>query len=221
MSGQGQFAAPPRERGRRAGLTRQDVLDAALALADADGPESLSMRRIGTALGVQAMTVQHHVGSKDALLDALVAQLFREALTAEASLPEGSTWPEMTRALAHRLRATLHAHQHLTTLVATRPAVTRENLDLLETFVASLHRAGLTPGQALEITYAVVGFVIGQAGMEVGLDPQERRAQLAARDPAEWPTLIQGAGAPAWPDLDPFELVLDALLERFAELVGD
>jgi AcrR family transcriptional regulator len=65
-------------------LTRQRVLDAAVALADRDGVGSLSMRKLATELGVEAMSLYHHVASKEAILDGIVDVVF-----GEIELPSG------------------------------------------------------------------------------------------------------------------------------------
>ncbi|HLL24007.1 MAG TPA: TetR family transcriptional regulator, partial [Kofleriaceae bacterium] len=52
-------------------LTREAILDAAIALLDRDGMAGLSMRRIGAAVGVEAMSLYNHVPNKDALLDGI------------------------------------------------------------------------------------------------------------------------------------------------------
>jgi AcrR family transcriptional regulator len=74
----------------RAPLTRQRVLDAAVELADRDGVGSLSMRKLAQELGVEAMSLYHHVANKDAILDGLIDIVF-----SEIELPSGQTgWRE-------------------------------------------------------------------------------------------------------------------------------
>lgn len=72
--------AAQRARGQRAGLTRQAVLEAALRLVDQEGLKALSMRRLGAELGVEAMTLYHHVPNKTALLDGMIEQVVAEAV---------------------------------------------------------------------------------------------------------------------------------------------
>ena len=62
------------ERRARPRLSRDRVLQAAVSLADANGIEALSMRRLGEQLGVEAMSLYRHVASKDDLLDAMVRE---------------------------------------------------------------------------------------------------------------------------------------------------
>ena len=87
-------------RGRRVGLTRSRVLDAALEIIDRDGLAALSMRRLGAALGVEAMTIYHYVPNKDALLDGVLEEVFRQSYSRR--LRSGS-WQEQLRSYAHPL----------------------------------------------------------------------------------------------------------------------
>ena len=80
-----------RGQGERAGLSRGLVLDAAVALVDSDGLDRLSMRRLGAALGVEAMTLYHYVPNKAALLDGLVEWVLQHSATA-SDLAGGLSW---------------------------------------------------------------------------------------------------------------------------------
>ena len=77
-------------RGRPRGetLTRDQVVDAAIAIADAEGLEGLSMRKLGKAVGVQAMSLYNHVANREALLDALVERIVLEITPPGALLDE-------------------------------------------------------------------------------------------------------------------------------------
>src|SRR3954452_18286862 len=95
-----------RGAGRRARLSRDRVLHAAVALADFGGLESLTMRRLGEDLGVEAMSLYKHVANKDALLDGMVDLVF-----AEIDLPPGDTdWRTAMRERAVSARAALVRH---------------------------------------------------------------------------------------------------------------
>src|SRR3989337_1069 len=87
-------------------LDRRRVLQAALGLADREGLDALTMRRLGNELGVDPMTVHHHVESKDRLLDGIA-----ELLWEEVALPESSGDPaEALRGLARALRDLFRRH---------------------------------------------------------------------------------------------------------------
>jgi len=81
-------------RVRRSGLTRQDVLVAALRMIDADGVEALSMRRLGRALDRDPMRLYRFAASKDELLDAVVELVLSEL---EVSSPMADDWEDVLR----------------------------------------------------------------------------------------------------------------------------
>src|SRR5919109_5024828 len=87
----------------RVPLTRQRVLKAAVALADDGGIEQLTMRKLGQALGVEAMSLYHHVANKDALLDGMVDLVFGEV----ESPAGGAHWKTAMRQRAISARAAL------------------------------------------------------------------------------------------------------------------
>ncbi|WP_069816793.1 TetR/AcrR family transcriptional regulator C-terminal domain-containing protein [Streptomyces sp. TP-A0874] len=204
--------AANRARGQRAGLTRQAVLETAVHLADQEGLKALSMRRLGTELGVEAMTIYHHVPNKDALLDGMV-----ELVIAEAAPPEigAATWREGLRAYADALVTTLGAHPYIVPLLMSRPAVTPRNLRTMEAAVAALHEAGLTLPRALDVVHSVTSLALGHAAVQAGRADGET-ADLADVDPDTYPVLVRAAReAGDTPSRAGFGFALDALLSGF------
>lgn len=97
-------------------LDRDRVLDAALALADEEGLDALSMRRIGRALGVEAMSLYNHVADKDDLLDGLV-----ERVLMEIELPEpGREWRDEVRRRYRSARGAFARHPWAIRLLESR-----------------------------------------------------------------------------------------------------
>ncbi len=74
---------------RRAGLSRERVLGAAVTLADESGLDGLSMRKLASSLGVEAMSLYNHISNKDHLLDGMVDVVFAE-IDAPATAATGS-----------------------------------------------------------------------------------------------------------------------------------
>ena len=101
----------------RGPLTVQSILKEATALADEGGLAALSMRALGRRLGVEGMAVYHHFANKDALLDALVDQVFHEM-----ALPEGPDWRAGLRARSVSERLVLRRHPWAIGLVESRTA---------------------------------------------------------------------------------------------------
>lgn len=149
----------------RAGLSRGEVLDAALALIDADGIEALSMRRLGRALGRDPMRLYRHAASKDALLDGVVELVLAEL---DVSTPQDAgDWEEVLRSTAHAFRAVAVAHPHVVPLLVTRPLasplVVRPlgTLRLLEALLELFIGAGFDGRGALRAYRFYIGFLYG------------------------------------------------------------
>ncbi|MGP3936246.1 TetR/AcrR family transcriptional regulator [Nonomuraea sp. KM88] len=210
--------SPKRTRGQNAGLTRQAILRAALALADREGLKALSMRRIGQELGVEAMSLYQHVAGKDALLDGLVEQLFTQAAP---PLAEAASWQEGLRGYGHTLLRVLLAHPNVIPLVVGRPAITPQNLHLMEDALHMLRAAGLPLERALDMLYAVTGFVVGHVAILAasGSDrhaPGDRLQAIPDPDLRETPLLAEATRAqrPSGPD-PRFGFALEAMLKGF------
>ncbi|MEV6986023.1 TetR/AcrR family transcriptional regulator C-terminal domain-containing protein [Sphaerisporangium sp. NPDC051017] len=207
-----------RARGQNAGLTRQAILQAALALAEREGLKALSMRRIGQELGVEAMSLYQHVASKDALLDGLVEQLFTQAAPPPAV---AASWQECLREYAYSLLRVLIAHPNIIPLVVSRPAITPQNLHLMEDALQMLHTAGLPLERALDMLYAVTGFVVGHvailaAGGRARHTPANRMQAIPDLDLRETPLLAEATRTRRSSGTDPrFGFALEAMLRGF------
>jgi AcrR family transcriptional regulator len=154
----------PGGQGRRVGLTREQILTAALAIIDQGGVESLSMRRLGQALNRNPMAIYRHAADKDALLDGVVEQVVAEfAVPREA----GGDWETGLREIAHAFRRVTIAHPNVVPLLAIRPLVGPLALqptgmlrlleDLLEVFIT----AGFDQHGALHAARLFTGFLYG------------------------------------------------------------
>ncbi|PKV92015.1 TetR family transcriptional regulator [Amycolatopsis echigonensis] len=192
----------------RAGLTRERVVDAALAFADEHGIAALSMRKLGAELGVEAMTLYHYVPSKEALFDALVDRLV-SALAGIEPEPGGSG-PEWLGRVARAYRQQLLAHPGVLPLAAARPAVSPDSLQMLETALQMLE---LPPARGLDMVNAVMTFVLGHTLAEAGRTPGTRSDMdsLAHLDEDRFPLLAQALRGGARHE-ERFEFALRALL---------
>jgi AcrR family transcriptional regulator len=171
---------------RRSGLSRAEVLTAALALIDADGVEALSMRRLGKALGRDPMRLYRHASSKDALLDGVVDLVLSELPL--PAVPEGGSWEEALRRTAHAFRVLALAHQHVVPLLVTRPLATPlvmrplGTLRPLEALLDLLVGSGFDGRGALHAYRLYLGFLYGHVLNEL----QER-----VQDPEESDDLLR------------------------------
>ena len=214
---------PPRGNGSGRGrLSRDRVLAAAVALADAGGLESLTMRRLGEDLGVEAMSLYKHVTNKDDLVDGMVDLVF-----AEIELPPpGAEWRTAMRERAVSVRSALIRHPWATALMQSRTAPGPATLHHHDTVIGTLRGAGFSVGLTAHAFSALDAYVYGFALQQRSLpfdtleEAQEVGRQMFARmPPGAYPHLteltVQHILQPGYDYGDEFayglELVLDGL----------
>jgi len=162
------------ERGdqRRQRLSRERVVGAALAIADADGLGALTIRSLATELGVKPMSVYYHVAGKDDILAALVDVVFGEI---ELPVP-GRDWrPEMERR-ADSARAVLARHRWAIGLLESRPDPGPANLRHHDTVLATLRAAGFSPELTAHAYALIDSYVYGFALQEASLPFEGRES---------------------------------------------
>jgi AcrR family transcriptional regulator len=150
---------------RRGRLTRERVLEAALALADAGGLGSLTIRSLATELGTKPMSVYYHVAGKSEILDALVDTVFGEI---ELPTPGGDWRSEMERR-AHSTREALARHRWAIGLLESRTTPGPANLRHHDTVIATLRRAGFSPELTAHAYALLDSYVYGFALQEAAL----------------------------------------------------
>src|SRR5215210_607228 len=99
------------------------------------------MRKLGAALGVEAMSLYNHVANKEDVLDGVVAELLVEVQLPDPDAP----WPDQVRDLAHEFRRVGHAHPGAFLLLGSRPVRSLDAFAPLECAYAALRKAGLEP----------------------------------------------------------------------------
>ncbi|MFG3223741.1 TetR/AcrR family transcriptional regulator C-terminal domain-containing protein [Kitasatospora sp. NPDC048194] len=161
---------PSRRTRPRTGLTREKVIDAAIAYVDEHGLAALSNRKLGAALGVEGMTLYYYVPSKAALLDGMVERLLELSAGDLFAAPSGP-WTDVVRDFAVALRRMLLDHPAMLTVLATRPAATPASLALLERGITVLRDDGVPLADALDVLNSVVRWTLGHALAEVGETP--------------------------------------------------
>jgi len=149
----------------RARLTRDDVVDAAVAVADEGGLTQVSMRNVGRELGVEAMSLYHHVSDKSALLDAMVDWIFRRI-----ELPAADDgWREGLRRTAESTGRVLAAHPWALGLVESRRTPGAAVLRHHDAVLGCLRRNGFPIMLASHAFSAVDSYVYGFVLTELNL----------------------------------------------------
>jgi AcrR family transcriptional regulator len=162
--------------GRPARLTREMVLRAGLALADREGADSLTMRRLAAELDCGVMTLYGYVRDRDDLVGGVVGLLTAEV---ESGVEPGGSWPDVARQGANAYRAMARRHPGAFPLLALSGAAQAVVEPYLERIVAAYVRAGLGEREARELLGVVDSFCSGFLLME--LDEEAATAQAAAR----------------------------------------
>lgn len=173
----GHGEAPPR---RARSLSRDEIVRAAIAVADAEGPDAISMRRIARELNAGAMSLYWHVASKEELLD-----LMLDAVQGKMEAPEPSgDWRADLEAIARNERTALHRHRWVMDFMGGRPPMGPNSLRNAERGLAALGGLGLPKAEAINILMTVTTYVLGAVLREL----QEIRGEQ------DWKRELDGLG---------------------------
>ncbi|SLM97209.1 TetR/AcrR family transcriptional regulator C-terminal domain-containing protein [Brevibacterium yomogidense] len=154
------------------GLNRTRVVEAATAYIDAHGAESLTMRRLGSHLGVEAMALYRHVEGKDQLLGAVVDRLVDDLLDDPRITSATDSWEEYLRSVGGALRELEAEHPRTFPLVATRPPEAPwlrpplRSMRWVEHFLSSLLSHGFSHRRAVDAYKAFTSFLLGHLLLE-------------------------------------------------------
>ena len=165
----------PPNRPVPAPLSREQIVRAAIRLADADGLDAVSLRKVASALDVGPMRLYGYIAGKEELLDLMV-----DAVNAEIQ-PAGGGWREVLQSLAEGTRNAAHQHEWLAELLGGRPMLGPNALAKSETVMAAL--GGVDVDAVMPMVAAVNSYVIGAIRREIA----ERRAERATgMDQKRW-----------------------------------
>jgi len=204
---------------RRAALTRERILQAAISLADRDGIESLSMRKLGQELGVEAMSLYNHVRNKIDMLDGMVDLVF-----GEIDLPaNGVDWRTAMRKRAISAREVLLRHPWAIGLMESRATPGPATLRHHDAVLASLRTAGFSVDLAAHAYSILDGYIYGFTLTELTLPFRNSEVAEVAENimegfrPGEYPYLaemaVDRAMKPGYNYGDEFEYGLDLILD--------
>jgi len=206
----------------RVTLTPQKVVEGALALADSEGLEAVTIRRLARELGVTPMALYWHFRSKDELLDSVAASIFEEI---DLSVDASARWQEQLRALLGSMVNVLRAHPSTAILLSTRTASSEGSLRATEVALDILGCGGFSPTEATQIARHSLSTVTNLVSGEPGVVAREEsgkmidarrhaRLFLESLPPERYPRLVEAA-TPLSEGVDPdtyFAFGLELLL---------
>jgi AcrR family transcriptional regulator len=192
----------------------------AIALADKESLEALTMRRLAHELQVEAMSLYHHVANKDDILDGMIDSVF-----SEIDVPPTSTdWKTAMRRRAHSVRAALSRHPWATSLMESRAAPGPATLHHHDAVIGSLRLAGFSIEMTAHAYSVLDSYIYGFAHQEANLpfdtpaETKEIADAIAGQFPAgEYPHLMelttQYVLQPGYDHGDEFQYGLDLILD--------
>jgi AcrR family transcriptional regulator len=153
-----------RERGGRPVLSEEKIVRAAIRLADAEGIDALSMRRVAAEIGSGTTSLYRHITNKDELIELMV-----DAVYGEAPLPEqsGDAWREELANVARRFRGALLRHPWLAQQASRRPALGPNVIARLDYALGVVGKVTDDATQAGMVVSAVNTYVLGSVAMEL------------------------------------------------------
>ena len=222
------WARLPQQRDPQLVLNREQIVRVAMRMADAEGLQRISMRRIAAELDAAAMSLYRHIRSKDDLLD-----LMLDAGFGELALPEqlSGDWRADLRKLAAEVRTILKRHPWLAVLLSSRPPLGPNYLRYFEFLLSTVAGLGLSIDMMIRITAAVIVYDMGYVSYELAEEENTRRTGLTEEDkhalaaPYVQQVIATGAfpnferfyqAGAAPPDDEGFTFGLDCLLDGLA-----
>ena len=130
------------ETGRTTPLTREEIVDRALSLVDAEGLEALTMRRLAGELGVSSMAVYHHFETKDEVLQATVDRVWDEVTSEFRLLTAPADVLELLMHVARTTRQVFLGHYEIVPLAFGMPRARDRMIDSMTVMAAGLEVAG-------------------------------------------------------------------------------
>jgi AcrR family transcriptional regulator len=211
-------------------LSRERIVRAAIELADTDGLDSVSLRKVAAILDAGPMRLYGYLSTKDELLDLMVDAVYGEIAPPE---PASQDWRAALRTLARRTRQAAHLHEWFADLLGGRPHMGPNGLAYLEASLAALDNA---PGfdhidTVMQAVGTVNAYVVGAIRSEItelraeratGMNEQEWHATSAPYmsrmlATGRYPTLVKVIRDATHPDTDTtFDTGLDQVLDGIA-----
>ncbi|HYP46679.1 MAG TPA: TetR/AcrR family transcriptional regulator C-terminal domain-containing protein [Propionibacteriaceae bacterium] len=226
-------ADSPDSWGPRRALDQLSILHEAVRFIDEHGVQNLTMRRLGSRLGVEAMALYRYIPGREQLLDGVV-EVVMDELYSDTMRPadQSATWTEYLQRMAHGVRTLALTHPQVFPLVATRPPAAPwlrpplRSLRWVEGFMEGLVHHGFNGRTSVTVYRAFSTFLLGHLlletstlGGEMGLSEEEDTEFIESNNLDNYPMVTKfSAALSANAYQDEFEESLEDLLDRLAPL---
>ncbi|MER6154350.1 TetR/AcrR family transcriptional regulator [Streptomyces sp. NPDC001868] len=214
-----------RRRPTRSGvvLSEELIVETALRLIGEHGPEALSVRRLGTALGCDPSALYRYFENTDDLVLAIADRIIGDAM---AGFDPGDDWVAALREMALRVRAGYLAHPRAAAFASYRVTRRPNEIRAVDTGIGLLLAAGFGPADAPRLYLAFIDTVLSHAAMDAAFQALPRGRREA--DARAWQDVYQGLDPASYPALtavrqelrtvadSSFEEAVDLLLEALA-----
>ena len=219
-------------RGPKPTLTLDRIVEAAVQVADTEGLEGLSMRRVAAELGTGTMSLYRYVPGKGELLDLMLDRVQRPSEN-PADLGDGG-WRAALEAMARETLALYRRHPWLLQVNQSRPILGPSALDGMEKVLTLIRPMGLTDPELVSAIIMIDGYVVGAARTQLYQQEAERRTGLTDAEfwQAQVPALEKAMASGRYPvmaslsedafgaDFDHFEFGLQRILDGLEVLVA-
>jgi AcrR family transcriptional regulator len=218
---------PKAQAPARAPLTRERALTTAVALADADGIGSLSMRRLARELGIEAMSLYHHVANKEDILDWMIELVFGEIELP----PADADWKIAMRVRADSARAAMTRHPWAISLMESRSSPGPATLRHHDAVLGCCRAAGFSVAMAAHAFSLIDSYIYGFVLQEVNLPFDDGsdlgevvESMMLPFSPDDYPHLVELTTEhilkPGYRYGDEFEYGLGLILDGLAAAAG-
>ena len=160
-------------------LSRDLIVDAAMAIIDKEGVDALSMRKLGARLKVEAMSLYHHVANKDALLDLVVERFVMKAATAPEA--RSGNWQDRLRGFTRHFYETLISSPRLLPLLTTHSPRSATAMAEFTGAIGALVETGFASVEAYCIINSLSLMAYGHA-LAMAEHPIQKRAMAEPTD---------------------------------------
>jgi AcrR family transcriptional regulator len=203
---------------KKLSLTAERIVATALTQIEETGLEKFSTRKLGAALGIEAMSLYHYFPSKGHLLDAVAERILSEIVIPAEPQSDPVEW---LRQVCLSYRDLMQAHPRAFLLVATRRFNTPGTLALLESLMALFQEAGLAPERGAHwfrmLNYFLNGAMLAEWTIR-GLQPDSTQSVVDAGGLPEFPAVVRSAPFLGASTLEAtFHEGLELLLRCFAQ----